>query len=68
MGAHLRVLSRNFPMNTNMTGFRWISDLCVCVLCKKLALAMEGLTKRNLTKSIFIIEKSVSLDTNMKHA
>ena len=24
MGAHLRALSESFPMNTNMTGFRWI--------------------------------------------
>ena len=23
MGAHLRVLAESFPMNTNMTGFRW---------------------------------------------
>ena len=23
MGTHLRVLSESFPMNTNMTGFRW---------------------------------------------
>ena len=23
MGIHLRVLSMSFPMNTNMTGFRW---------------------------------------------
>ena len=23
MGTHLRVLSKSYPMNTNMTGFRW---------------------------------------------
>ena len=29
MGTHRRVLSKSFPMNTNMTGF-----LCLCVLDK----------------------------------
>ena len=23
MGTHLRVLSKSYPMNTDMTGFRW---------------------------------------------
>ena len=27
MGTHLRVLSESFPMNTNMTGFRWFSKI-----------------------------------------
>ena len=26
MGIHLRVLSDSYPMNTNMTGFRWFSN------------------------------------------
>ena len=25
MGTHLTVLSESFPLNTNMTGFRWFS-------------------------------------------
>ena len=25
MGTHMRVLSESFPINTNMTGFRWFS-------------------------------------------
>ena len=25
VGTHLRVLSESYPMNTNMTGFRWFS-------------------------------------------
>ena len=34
------VLSESFPMNTNMTGFRWLSkNLCVIVLWTKTALA-----------------------------
>ena len=28
MGTHLRVLSENYPMNTNMTGFGWFSQFC----------------------------------------
>ena len=27
MGTHLRVLGESFPMNTNMTGFRWFSKI-----------------------------------------
>ena len=27
MGTHLRELSEGFPMNTNMTGFRWFSKI-----------------------------------------
>ena len=34
MGTHLRVLSENYSMNTNMTGFRWLS---------KVVSALEGL-------------------------
>ena len=29
MGTHLRVLSESYPMNTNMTGFRWFSKIFV---------------------------------------
>ena len=36
MGTHLKVLSESFPMNTNMTGFRWIlkKSLLPCALDK----------------------------------
>ena len=27
MGTHLRVLSECYPMNTNMTGLRWIKEV-----------------------------------------
>ena len=27
MGTHPRVLSESYPMNTNMTGFRWFSNI-----------------------------------------
>ena len=51
-GAHLRVLSKSHPMNTNMTGFKWFSkifaqmvfkSLCILVLWAKVASALEGL-------------------------
>ena len=33
MGTHLTVLSESFPMNTNMTGFRWFSKIfAICPL------------------------------------
>ena len=35
MGTHLRVLSASYPMNTNMTGFRWFQKyLHPCALDK----------------------------------
>ena len=43
MGTHLRVLSESYPMNTNMTGFRWFSkSLHPCSL-DEVASALEGL-------------------------
>ena len=27
MGTHMRALSERYPMNTNMTGFRWLSKI-----------------------------------------
>ena len=36
MDTHLRVFSENFPMNTNMTWFRWFAkNLCILVLWMK---------------------------------
>ena len=44
MGTHLRVLSKSYPMNTNMTGFGWFSkNLCVLVRWMKVASALVGL-------------------------
>ena len=44
MGTQPRVLGESFPMNTNMTGFRWFSkNLGVFVLWMKDASALEGL-------------------------
>ena len=60
MGTHLRVLSESFPMNTNMTGFRWFSkNLCTCVLWTKEASTWEGLM------FIFISFISVHQDISM---
>ena len=44
MGINLRVLSENYPMNTNMTGFRWFSKSFASLCFEwELALALEGL-------------------------
>ena len=41
MGAHLRILTESYPMNTNMIGFRWFYKyLCVLVLWTKVASAL----------------------------
>ena len=48
MGTHMRVISRGFPMNTNMAGFTWFSkDLCILVLWTEVASALEGLREIN---------------------
>ena len=45
-GSHLRVLGKNYPMNANMTGFRWFSkNPRVLVLWMRVASALEGLTE-----------------------
>ena len=43
----MRVLNKSFPINTKMTGFRWLSkkNLCVIVLWMKVASALEGFRK-----------------------
>ena len=57
MGTHLRVLAESYPMNTNMTGFRWFSkNICILVLWTKVASALEGLKLTLLCK---IIHQSV---------
>ena len=43
-GIHLRVLSKSYLMDTNMTGIGWFSRIfCIPVLCMKVALALKGL-------------------------
>ena len=44
MGSHLKVLSKSYLMNTNMTMFRWLLNLFVS-LCfgQVVALALEEL-------------------------
>ena len=36
MGTHLKEFSKSFPMNTNMTGFRWFSEIfaSLCFGCE----------------------------------
>ena len=42
MGIHLKVLSKGYPMNTNMTGFSWFSKI-LCFGENLVALVLEGL-------------------------
>ena len=44
MGAHLRILSKSFPVNINMTGMVF-KNLCVHVRWMKVALALEHVLK-----------------------
>ena len=48
-GTHLRVLSKSYPMNTTMAGFRWFSkNICALLLWMKAALVLEGLRQKNI--------------------
>ena len=52
MGTHLRVLNESFPMNTNTTGFSWLSK--IFVLSTKVASALEGLSAQLVCSGVFI--------------
>ena len=41
MATHLRVLSKIYPMNTNMVGFKWFSK--IFLIWTKVASALGGL-------------------------
>ena len=41
MGAHLNVLREGFPMNTNITGFRWFSKPVAFLCLDKNGLIIE---------------------------
>ena len=43
MGTHLRVLSKSYPMNTIMTGFRWFSRGFASFCFGQAASALGGL-------------------------
>ena len=59
MGTHLRVLSESYPMNTNMSGFRWFfKNLCILVLWTKVASALEGL---NINEIVRLLLEAVSI-------
>ena len=59
MGTHLRVLSKSYPMNTNMTGSRWFfKDPCVLVLSIKVTLALEELQEKYVV-TFFEVDLSV---------
>ena len=45
MGTHLRMLSKRYPMNTNMIGFRFSK---IFILWTKVALALENLIEKPL--------------------
>ena len=46
MGTHLKVFNVSYPMNTNMTWFRWLfENLCTLIYLRKVVLSMEGLMK-----------------------
>ena len=43
-GTHMRVLEENYPMNTNMTGFWWFSEMFASLFFwAKVASSLEGL-------------------------
>ena len=61
MGTHLRVLSESYPINTNMTGFGWFSEIfCILVLLTKVAPGLEGLNIKWWHADLWILTKCLS--------
>ena len=47
MSMYLRVLGKSYPMNTNMTGFKWFSKIIASAMPLFNASALEGLSNLN---------------------
>ena len=65
MGTHLRELSEGYLINTNMTGFRWFTQIFVSLyLLTKVALARAGnrLEKNLLEGLLAIFSIATTLD------
>ena len=62
MGTHLRVLSKSYPMNTNITGFRcFFKKICVLILWTKVASALKRERLILDLFKIFIFDLNISL-------
>ena len=55
MGTHLRVLSKSYTMNTNLTGIKWFSkNRYVLMLRVKVASAWEGIFENHLNPVVLV--------------
>ena len=64
MGTHLRVLSESFPMNTNLTGFRWFSNtFCIFLPWAKVASALQGLMLNPFDAEVTFIKGTKTFQT-----
>ena len=61
MGTHLRELSESYPMNTNMTGFRWFSKIFADTLDES-SLSI-GRVKHDTVKSVFSLTSCLGTTT-----
>ena len=66
VGTHLRELSENYLMNTNMTGFGCFSEsLCILVLRVKIALVLDGFSVVLAFTFLFLIPLFYSHDITL---
>ena len=54
IGAHLRVLNKSYPINTNMTELSWFQKIFASLIVPwtKVALALKGLKLPVITKTV----------------
>ena len=52
MGTDLRVLSKSYPMNTNMTGFRWFSKMFASLCLDESSLSIGRVNPLTLSATI----------------
>ena len=63
MGIHLIVLRKSYPMNTNMTGLRRFSSLCVLVSWLSIGRVRPEMSREDCGLSLEL--ESFPMNTNM---
>ena len=61
MDTHLRVLSESYPINTNMTGFRWFSKIVVFLCCEQIS-GLKNIERVKLI--IYMITRHTDVEIN----
>ena len=61
MGTHMRVLIESYPMNTNMTGYRWFSKIFASLYLDESSLSIDRVKNG---KQLFTLGCTCAIDVN----